>query len=90
MAKMLRPTWTKNKLTKAVNALLIKPDAYGVPLQLFFTEEGIKSDEFKEILGSATAGICMDGSKTPRWACRRVLKDVLNGFLTIIRRKKRK
>ena len=90
LAMMLRGHWTKNRLTKAIKNLSKKPNAYGIPLHVFFDKDTIESEEFTKIFGAGVEFAMVNSGRSANWACKKILFDVLNGFLTTLKERKKK
>ena len=85
---MMKKNWSKNKLTKAVGDLGKLSKSAGIPLHGFFNVETLQSKEFQDAFGKAVLFCVTTSGKNANWACKKVMEDVLRGFLTILRQQK--
>lgn len=86
LAKLLRPNLTKNKISQRVARIERLPNSAGIPLQLLFKEDTIESEPFQSLFGNVIANYCTSTGKSANFVCKKALRDILNGFLCILRK----
>lgn len=101
VAKEIKPHWTKNKLTHAINQVRSKGgDTY--PMAAFFRddvigiqEDGKPSEEasksaFWTVLMANITDEAIKRKKKSTFICRLAMRDVLNGYVLLSRENTRK
>ena len=86
-ARRLKGHWTKNRLSFAIKNIKLCSNNVLIPLGLFFDEQFFNDTDnfYKDKFGKAV-GICMERTGKPgQWAIKRIMHDVLNGFIVLLR-----